>query len=186
MRVTKIVISMVNITINRAVHLARRDAHYRLCVRLLRESWEIASVVRRRKRIHKILNHTQEAYSEALYALRGYKKSRAEKHFVKYLDLMYDAAKAAGVMVQHEALIKEDKSFLNQFLGTGAEMLGQFEEFEKRHGRMVREILRGMSEIASLARTPYRRLHRANIELLSHNDHLRYRSAYKAVISGGM
>jgi hypothetical protein len=171
---------MVEIAVNRPVHLARRDAHYRQCVELLRGCSEIASVARRRVRIRRILDHVQEAYQEAIYALRGYKGSRAEKQFVRYLDLTYDAAKAAQVMVQHEALLKEDKSFMPQFLGAStAKLVG----FEVAHRGMVGKILNVMNEIASLASDTFQKLRKNNMEALSPNESKRYQNAYRAAMS---
>lgn len=170
---------MVDISMNRAVHLARRDAHYRLCMDLLERRFEEASVARRRERIERIMGHVGEARDEAIYALRGHAGWRAEKMFVKFLHLMYDAAKAAQVMVQYEALLKEDKSFLKRFLGGGIAKLVQFEE---RSRSMEAEILDKMAELILYAGSTYSELKAANIESLSGDDKARYHIAYGALI----
>mgnify|MGYP007001844075 CR=1 FL=1 len=102
---------MVNISMNRAVHLARRDAHYRCFILLLEQRFEQATLVKRRRRMEEILHHLSEASREATCALRGARGWRDERLFVKYLALAYDGVKAALVMLEHEALLREDKRF---------------------------------------------------------------------------
>ncbi|MEJ2746150.1 MAG: hypothetical protein P8123_10780, partial [bacterium] len=102
---------MVNISMNRAVHLARRDAHYRISMELLEGRRQEAHISKRRNRIEGILRHLSEARYEAICAVRGNKGRYSERIFVKFLDLIYDAAQAAQVMIQYEALLRADKSF---------------------------------------------------------------------------
>jgi hypothetical protein len=170
---------MVNIAMNRAVHLARRDAHYRRCIDILEKRFEEASIARRRERIDLILSHLGEARDEAIYALRGHGGWRTERLFVKFLNLVYDAAKASQVMVQHEALLKEDKSFLKRFLGAGIAKLVQFEE---RSRSMEAEILDKIAELVLYASPTYSELKRMNTDSLSNSDKARYHIAYDAVI----
>jgi len=169
---------MVNIAMNRAVHLARRDALYRCCIELLEGRHAEASIVKRRSRIEGILKHLSEARHEAICALRGNRGWRSEKIFVKYLELIYDAAQAAQVMIQHEALLKADKSFLKRLLGMGTAKLTQFED---RHRSMEREILDGITVLVMYASSTYSELKKANLNSLSPSDKARYRVAYSAV-----
>jgi len=170
---------MVDISMNRAVHLARRDAHYRLCIELLEKRHVKASVSKRGERIERIMSHLNEAREEAIYALRGYQGWRTEKMFVKFLHLICDAAKAAQVMVQYESLLKEDKSFLKRFLGEGIAKLVQFEE---RSRSMEAEILDKMAELMLFASSTYSELKAENIRSLSDRDKERYEIAYAALI----
>jgi len=170
---------MVDIAMNRAVHLARRDAHYRRCMEYLEKRFEETSLARRRERIDMILFHVGEARDEATYALRGEGSWRVERLFVKLLDLIYDAAKAAQVMVQCEALLKEDRSFLKRFLGAGAAKLAQFEE---RSRSMEAEILDTIAELILYASPTYSELKRMNTDSLSDGDKARYHIAYDAVV----
>jgi len=172
---------MVNIAMNRAVHLARRDAHYRRCIELLEARRSEASIVKRRGRIEEILKRLSEARYEAICAMRGNRSWRTEKIFVKYLDLIYDAAQAAQVMIQHEALLRADKSFLKRLLGVGMARLTQFED---RHRSMEGEILDGIVVLVMYASSTYSELKKANIDSLSPNDKARYRVAYSAVHPG--
>ena len=172
---------MVDIAMNRAVHLARRDAHYRCCIELLEARCAEASIMKRRGRIEEILRCLSEARYEAICAMRGNRSRRTEKIFVKYLDLIYDAAQAAQVMIQHEALIRADKSFLKRLLGVGTARLAQFED---RYRSMEGEILDGIAVLVMYASSTYSELKKANIDLLSPNDKARYRVAYSAVHPG--
>ncbi|MDD5557582.1 MAG: hypothetical protein PHN82_10105 [bacterium] len=170
---------MVNVAMNRAVHLAQRDAHYRLCIELLERRHEESSIARRRERIERVLRHIGEARTEAVFALRGRRGTRAEHLFVKFLDLIHDAAKAAQVMAHHEALLKEDKSFLKRFLGTGIVRLAQFEE---RSRGMEGELLDKLAELILYASAAYSDLKRSNIDLLDPPERARYQIAYAALI----
>jgi len=170
---------MVLISMNRAVHLALRDAHYRRCVEELERSFGESSIVKRRERIERILGHLAEARHEAECALRGHRGWRAERMFVKFLTLIYDAAKAAQVMILHEGLLREDKSFLKKLLGSGASQLVQFEE---RNRSMEGEILERVAKLVLHASPTYSDLKKANMESLSPQDQSRYRIAYDAVI----
>jgi len=169
---------MVNIAMNRAVHLARRDAHYRCYIELLEKRFEEASLAKRRERIAKMLSHLEEARHEAICALRGTSGWRAEKMFVKYLNLICDAALAAQVMIHHEALLREDKSFLKKFLRGGMEKILQFEE---RSRSMAGEIIDTMAQLVLYAGSIYSELKAANLESLSPNDRVRYRIAHDVV-----
>jgi hypothetical protein len=173
---------MVDIAMNRAVHLAQRDAHYKLYMSLLKKCIEISSVKRRRCRIQTLLNHIKEAYFEGLYAMRGCRVSRTEKYFNRYLELVYDAAKAAEVMVEHEVLLREDKSFLPRFLKVDDGGLARFEE---RHRAMVKELLQGMADMARRATPVCRKLVESNFGALKSSDLRRYKTAYQAVIHYG-
>ena len=174
---------MVNIAMNRAVHLARRDAHYRRFQIRMRDCAGLTSLARRHARIQMVLYHITEAHREAVYAMRGFRKARLERQFVRFLDLMRDAAQAAAVMVQHEGLIKEDRSFLNQFLETKTEIVGRFEE---HHRKMLEESLGGIGDMVAAAEKSYRKLRRRNLEALSPDEHRRYKTAYDAAMHGGM
>ena len=172
---------MVNVAMNRPVHLARRDAHYYSYLQIMKKVSHKGPLEKRRDKIEGILRHLKEAYQEARYAVRGFKAHATEEQFIKYLDLLYDAAKAAAAMVQHETLLEEDKSFLNCFLGVETEKIMQSERCFERMGR---DIINGMDEIVSLAGTAYNRLRRANMNWLSPDDRERYQSAYQAAIRG--
>ncbi len=170
---------MVNISMNRAVHLARRDAHYRCFIHLLEQRFEQATLVKRRRRMEEILHHLSEASREATCALRGARGWRDERLFVKYLALAYDGVKAALVMLEHEALLREDKSFLKRLLGGGAAILAAFEE---RSRSMEREILDHVAQLVLYASSTYSELKEANHASLSPADHGRYRVAYEAAM----
>ncbi len=169
---------MVNFAINRAVHLARRDAHYRCCIELLEGRQAEASALKRRSRIEGILKHLSEARHEAICALRGSKGCRSEKLFVKYLDLICSAARANHVMIQHEALLKADRSFLKQLLGMEAAKLTQFED---RHRSIEMEILGGITVLVMYASSIYSGLKKENLSSLSPTEKARYRVAYRAI-----
>ncbi|MCX6357622.1 MAG: hypothetical protein NT045_07105 [Candidatus Aureabacteria bacterium] len=170
---------MVDILMNRAVHVARRDAHYRCSLELLEGRFGDASLAKRRDRVARMLAHLEEASYEATCALRGTRGWRAEKMFLKYLHLICDAARAAQVMVQHEALLKEDKGFLKQFLRGGEAKIAQFEE---RARSMAGEIIEAVAELVLYASATYSDLKKANLDSLSPNDKTRYRIAHDAVI----
>lgn len=173
---------MVNIAMNRAVHLARRDAHYRCCIQLLEQRFEESPLAKRRKRLEGILHHLAEATLEATCALRGNRGWRDEKIFLKYLHLVCDGVKAALVMLEHEALLREDKSFLKRLLGGGAAMLATFEE---RSRSMEVEILDHVGQLVLYASPTYSALKNANHDSLSATDQERYRIAYTAVLPSG-
>jgi hypothetical protein len=164
---------------NRTVHLARRDAHYRCCIRLLEQRFEETPLLKRRRRLEGILHHLGEASREATCALRGNRGWRDEKIFLKYLILVFDGVKAALVMLEHEALLREDKSFLKRLLGGGTALLATFEE---RSRCMEREILDHVSQLVLYASPTYSELKKANHDSLSAADQERYRIAYEAVL----
>ncbi|HOE28001.1 MAG: hypothetical protein IT574_09150 [Candidatus Aureabacteria bacterium] len=170
---------MVNIAINRAVHLARRDAHYRCCIRLLEQRFEETPLVKRRRRLEGILHHIAEAIREATCALRGSRGWRDERIFLKYLLLVCDGVRAALVMLEHEALLREEKGFLKRLLGGGAAILVTFEE---RSRSMEQEILDHVAQLVLYASSTYSALKKANHDSLRGADRERYRIAYEAVL----
>lgn len=173
---------MVNISMNRAVHLARRDAHYRCFISLLEQRFEESPLPKRRRRMEGILHHLAEASREATCALRGHRGWRDEKIFLKYLVLVYDGVKAALVMLEHESLLREDKSFLKRLLGGGTAILAAFEE---RSRSMEGEILDHVAQLVLYASSTYSELKKVNHDSLPPADQVRYRIAYDAVIPEG-
>lgn len=167
----RILNSMTDVSMNRPVHLARRDRFYeRALVLLAEESFE-EPLSERVWRVEKLIFHLQSAYKEGIYAKRGIECVLNEVNFLKVLELVLDSAKAVQAMVSHENLLEEDKSFLHQFLG---ESLAKINEDENTYRKRAKDILKGIQDLTKTAQKSFEKIKKENLKELSEEGQQRY------------
>ncbi len=107
---------MVDLNVNRPVYLAQRDKSYLKAIKCLESDISEYSVEERYKRIDTTMKLFVSTKESALLAIRGLDFYPDEVNFLKCLDLIIESLESAIIMVRHESLLEQDKSFLNQFL----------------------------------------------------------------------
>lgn len=168
---------MVDISINRAVHLARRDKLYMRARRQLRSQFSGQSLSKRGKSLEKLLYLLEQAKAEAESALRGMSRDSSEGNMFKFLELLCDAADAACAMVRHEALLEHDKNFLKAFMGKEA---AGVMKTEIGYRRSADEIVKGMQSMVAAVDEAYTNLRKAERKSISKEERERYRRAYRS------
>lgn len=162
---------MVNVTMNRAVHLARRDKHYEKALQLLSDDFSAEPLSQRVWRVDNLIANLETAYQEGYFAVRGIDLDLDEQNFLKVLELVMDSAWAAQAMVQHENLLEEDKSFLNQFLG---ESLDKITQSEKSYKERAQNILVGIRDLTRSAQRAFEKVREKNLKSLTEDERARY------------
>lgn len=162
---------MTHVSLNRPVHLARRDRFYEMALELLKGENFDEPLSERVWRIEKLIFNLKSAYKEGLYAQRGVKCDVAEQNFLKVLELILDSAKAVQAMVNHENLLEEDKSFLNQFLGQSLEKIN---EDETTYRSRAKDILKGIQYLTRTAQEAFDKVKKQNLKKLSDECKKRY------------
>jgi len=168
---------MFDISINRAVHLARRDKLYMRARRVLRSPFSGQPLAKRKNLLETLIYLLGEAESEAESALRGRNGVAAGQNMLKFLELLLDAAEAAYAMVRHEGLMEEDKNFLKVFMGSEAQGVIKTEVSYKRSAD---EIMDGVRVMVVAVDEAYRRLRASEWSSCSSGERERYRRSYKA------
>jgi len=82
---------------------------------------------------------------------------------------------AVQAMMQHQAHLEMEESFLCQFLNTSSE---QCVLPAMHYQRRAEDILQGLWNMLQLAHTPYRALQEANTQSMSADERNRYNKAY--------
>lgn len=169
---------MRELSLNRPVHLAGRDAYYEHAVKLLQGelmNYEIGDRLRKCRTITRVLELANE---HADFALRGFNSCREEKLFIQFLRLLLDSAKALQVMTKHEYLLVSDREFLREFFGQ------QFEVIDRsaaEHGQLARNILKETVQLIQMASGSFDRLREKNLgELAKGDGRDRYQRAYES------
>lgn len=162
---------MVNVTMNRAVHLARRDKHYEKALNLLSADFDKEPLSQRVWRVENLIQNLESASQEAFYALRGAEADNEEQYFLKVLELVLDTAWAVQAMVRHENLLEEEKSFLNQFLG---ESLDKIMQAERTYKDMGKDILVSIRELTLSAQKAFEKVREKNMKGLNAEERARY------------
>lgn len=169
---------MVQVTMNRAVHLARRDKHYEKALGLIAGNVNDEPLSQRVWRVENLIQNLETAYHEAFYALRGYEGDVDEQNFLKVLELVLDSAWAAQAMVRHENLLEEDKSFLNQFLG---ESIDKITQAERTYKERAQDILLGIQELTLTAKPAFDKVRQKNIQSLTDEERARYEKTQQSL-----
>ncbi len=107
---------MVDLNVNRPVYLAQRDKSYLKAMDCLADNISEYSVEERYRKIDMTIRLFVTTKKSALLAIRGLDFYPDEVNFLKCLDLIIESLESAIIMVRHESLLEQDKSFLNQFL----------------------------------------------------------------------
>ena len=162
---------MSNVSMNRPVHLARRDKFYEKALVLLAgESFE-EPLSERVWRVEKLIFNLESAYLEGVHAKRGVECDVSEINFLKVLELILDSAKAVQAMVNHENLLEQDKSFLHQFLGAS---LDKINEDKNKYRKRAKNILRGIQDLVRTAQSAFEKVRKANLKELALECQERY------------
>ena len=163
--------------INRPVFLARRDAFYEVAVDSLYVPSSGSSTQERITIIEKIINLLKKSRENAFLACQSKKKSPRESDFLHFLNLISHNIESILLMIQNQAHMEEDESFMTQFLNTSPDQgLLQAKQFKRR----AEDIRNGVWTVLRLAHAPYRNLQQESLRDLKPEEFQRYEKAYRS------
>jgi hypothetical protein len=169
---------MSELTLNRPVHLAGRDAYFESAVKLLRGDLMNLEVAERLEKCRSVTALIQLAKDHADFALRGVESSREEKLFVQFLGLVLDSAQALVVMAKHEHLLVSDRPLLRELLGQHADMA---DRSAAEHRQLAHSLLKETVQLIQMAEETFQKLKNKTTEEFGKDDSkARYQRAYES------
>lgn len=163
--------------LNRPVHLAIRDIHFERAVQVLCIPLTGASIEVRLKRLAGILELLETAKKHTEFARRSATDPSREDEFLYFMKLIRQNVQSVYAMVQNQAHLQENESFLCQFLDTNPE---QSTMPAMAYKRRAEDILQGLWHVLRLAHAPYRKLQKLSQEELDPSEMERYKKAYNS------
>lgn len=164
-------------SLNRAVHLARRDLYYEQAVDLLYQpdvEREFEELVQWYSDILFLLKNAQW-HAKAAVRVNG--KDEKDQAFLEFIRLLIGNVKAfLGVIRQREFLYRD-----NSFIGVSPVIKRQLED--SRH--CARNIQEGIRNLLALAGSPFRELKKSNLESMSEVDRARYTKSRQQITAKG-
>lgn len=170
---------MVEVSINRSVHLALRDKNYEEVLRLFKYALEGRGLVSRKKILAAMGEHIVTACQEANFAIRGIVIKQKERDFIRFLRIFLEEVTAAGKIVVHEETLNRDSSFLNRFL---VETPGLIHDFRVSLEDRAARIINDLKVMVWATEKNYLALKQNNFEALDSDEQRRYNLMYR---SGG-
>jgi hypothetical protein len=169
---------MRELTLNRPVHLAGRDAYFESAVKLLRGDLMNVEVSERLEKCRSVTALVQLALEHADFALRGVDSSREEKLFVQFLGLVLDSAQALVVMTKHEHLLLSDRALLNELLGQNSDTA---DRSAAEHRHLAQSLLKETVQLIEMAEKTFQMLKDKTMEEFGKDDSkARYQRAYES------
>lgn len=162
---------MVDVNINRPIYLAQRDKYYLRAVNNLYEDFHSRPLEERFEKIAQIIDLFKETNQQAVNAMRDDTVDEGEIHFLKCLELIIDALEAAHIMVRHEMIVEQDKSFLNQFLNESFYAYCMENEVSSE---VAKRILHSTASLVSIVTEQFEILRNNNFKNLPDEDRIRY------------
>ena len=166
-----------DVTMNRPVHLARRDKTYDEFLAMLRRVSLRLSSRRRLAVVRRMITLLNASLRSARLALRGRKGRKVERDFLKYIELHLDAADAVRAMTRCEADLEDDLSLLKKLVGSDSKRLLSLVVGYRKRGW---EVILGMRDIATGAKRMAKDLREENLNSLEGDDLRRYQLAYRS------
>ncbi|MDX9703383.1 MAG: hypothetical protein RBU23_10115 [Candidatus Auribacterota bacterium] len=162
---------MVDININRPVYLAQRDKYYLKAVNNLYEDFFHWPINDRFDKVAVIIELFKETRHQTVCAMRGSKHDESEFQFMKCLGLIIDALEAAQIMIRHEIIVEQDKSFLNKFLN---ESFYAYCMENAVSGEVAKRIIRNTASLVSIVTERFEILRNRNFKNLPDEERIRY------------
>ena len=164
-------------TVNRPVHLARRDAHFERAVELVSRPLDHLSSDQRRALLSLVLECLRTSRRHAFFAMCP-AVSANEKDFLRFLDLKIDTVRSARSMIDHQILLEEQAGFLRNFLRAEP---AQFQLPAMHFQRRAEDILHGLWHLIRLAHSPFHALREEARKSFTTEQGERYLRAYRHV-----
>jgi hypothetical protein len=165
-------------SLNRPVHLARRDACFERAMELLNRPPEGGDSAAQTRRVGRIITLLREASEHARLAARVRKETDQERDFRQYLGLVLRNVESAHAFLDNEAnLASDERGVMARFLGTGGDEAALS---ALTYRRWAQDILMGLSQMIRLAHGPYRTVQQANCADLKPSDQERYQLAHQS------
>ncbi|MCF7849010.1 MAG: hypothetical protein K9M45_09185 [Kiritimatiellales bacterium] len=163
-------------SLNRPVHLARRDVYYEQAVDLLYEPETergADELVRRYEHILFLLN-TARRHAKAAVRVNG--TDETDQEFCGFVKLLIGNVRAITAMLRQQRYLQRASGFI----GSSPKIEEQAEAFERR----AKDVLEGVHNILSLARDTFTQLKKANLKSMQKADRARYIKARKQFAAG--
>lgn len=161
-------------SINRTIHLARRDAFFDRAIELLNQPFGDLDNPTRLKLTEIILQLLKTAETHAFFATRAGAMPR-ESDLLRLLKLIAHNVQSLHSMLQQQADLESDEGFLCQLLGTTCE---QCFLPAMQYARRADDILEGVCQILQLTHSTYRGMMQAARDSMSPEEQERYKHAY--------
>ena len=166
-------------TLNRPIHLARRDVHFEHASNCINTPIQKLNTQDRIQHIEQILYHLHRAEEHAFLAARSPATPPREHDFSRFLRLLQNNVASIRTMLSHHQELDGAESFLCQFLN-----VNQHEQLlpAMQYQRRSEDLLEGLWQLLQLAHMPYRRLKQTTLDSLPEDDRKRYLLAFDCFI----
>ncbi len=170
---------MLHFTLNRPIHLARRDAFFERAAELLLLHMPVEEMdaPARLDHVSHVLRLLSTAQKHAAFAARASQATDQERDFLHFLNLVAGNLQSASSMTQHQNHLEGEEGFLCRFLNAPPEECALPAQ---QYRRRADDILQGIWHLLRLAHRPYRELQQANLRSLGESETERYRKAYQS------
>ena len=159
-------------SLNRPVHLARRDACIERAAELLNAPMDQVSSQQYLGRISFVIQLVREAVIHAKLAGRAGASREREKDFFHFLGLLLRNVESAhGFLASEVHLESEEHSFLARYLGTSAD---EADLSALNYRRWAQDIILGLQHMMRMALGPFRQLQEEDQHHLPVSDRERY------------
>jgi len=166
-------------TLNRSVHLGRRDALVERAVELLGQPVDHLEVGGRLQHVRTVMEYLERALREQELAARGHPVAELERDFIRFLRLMLDNVRSAAAFLEQQAHLEaSEDSFLSSFLGVSRD---EITLSAINYRRLALDVLSGLWQLLRLLYVPYRKLRELNDSELSDEDRARYQLAHETL-----
>lgn len=169
-------VSAQGFSLNRPIHLARRDVYFERAVELLYTPLSEQDTDQRIHHVEKVLSLLKTARLHASFAAKA-GADEPENHFLRFLGLIEHNVQSALSMIQHQSHLEGEEGFLCQFLSATAEECALP---ALHYRRRADDILQGVWHLLRLSHRPYHQLQQANVARLLDAERERYRKAYQS------
>ncbi len=161
-------------SLNRPIHLARRDVYTERAMELLSTPVDALDTGSRIAHVEHALALWKTAQYHGAFASKGAEPLPRELDFVRFLGLVVHNVQSALAMMQHQAHLESEQSFLCRFLDASAEECAlPALHYERR----ADDILQGIWHLLRLVHRPYHTLREAGIAALPEAGRARYHKA---------
>ena len=160
-----------HLSLNRPVHLARRDVYYEQAVDLLYEpetKRELNELVQRYDRILFMLKTTRQ---HAKSASRVNGTDDTDQEFLSFIKLLIGNVRAILTILNQQQSLRRESSFIGS--------VPKVDELAADCEQSTKDILDGVHNMLNLAGNPFTKLKKANLKSMEKADRTRYNKARK-------
>lgn len=164
-------------TLNRPVHLARRDAYFEHASNQINTPVNKLPTLERIQHTDRILEDLQHSVDHAFLAAQSPDATAAEHDFLRFIRLLQSNVGAVRTMLKHQLELDGAESFLCQFLSVSphSHLLSAMQ-----YQRRSEDLLDGLWQLLQHAHGPYRQLKEATIKQLPESEQSRYHLAFQS------